>query len=139
MAVRPGSPDYLKCQALRDRITELRRGHLLADAANVYLELKKLDPAQVLSGEIQLDVANQLMAAGRYPEAATAYEDYLKWYGTAGNTDQVQLVLALIYTRYFINRSRAIDLFQKALPRLHDANQREMAQRELTALQAAGA
>ena len=136
MAVRPDSPKYSRCQELRDRITELRRGHLLMDAANVYLELKELDPAQVMAAPIQLDIANQLMSAGRYPQAATAYEDYLKWYGTGTNSDQVQLVLALIYTRYSINRSRAIDLLQKALPKLHDTNQREMAKRELAALNA---
>ncbi len=139
MPLRPDDPDYLRCQELRNRITELRRDHLLPEAANVYLELKKLDPAQVLSAQIQLDIANQLMAAGHYPQAADAYEDYLKYYGTGANCDQVQLVLALIYARYFINRNRAIDLFQKALPKLHDGTQRELAQKELAALKAIGA
>ena len=138
MPLRPDSPHYHRSQELRERISELRRDHLLPEAANAYLELKQIDPAQVLPAQCQLDIANQLMAAGQYPQAATAYEDYLKYYGTGSNCDQVQLVLALIYTRYFVNRKRAIDLFQKALPKLHDGTQREMAERELAALKAVG-
>ncbi len=138
MPVRSDSPDFMRCQELRNRIIELRRDHLLADAANVYLELKKIDAAQVLAREIQLDIANQLMSVGRHAAAAAAYEDYLKYYGSGGNSDQVQLVLALIYTRYFINRHRAMELLQKVLPKLHDPAQRQMAQRELTALQSSG-
>lgn len=129
-----------RISSLRGEIARLLRLHESADAAARYLELRALDPAATLSPQEQLDVANQLMSAQRYAEAAAAHEDYLRLYptGAAGQQDQVRLILGLNYGRYLGNSGRAKELFKELLPRLHNAREREMAEAELQRLEAAG-
>ncbi len=96
--------------------------------------VRHIDPTQFLPEQEQLDIANQLMADGRYPEAAAAYEDYLRVYPGASQRDPSTLILGLIYARYFPKPDRARALFSQILPRLHNAEQKAMAEAELQAL-----
>ncbi|NNM88239.1 MAG: tetratricopeptide repeat protein, partial [Phycisphaerae bacterium] len=123
---------------LRETVMNLRRDHQLTQAANSFLELRRMDPSQVLPEDVQLDLGNQLMSEGRYPAAATTYEDYLRVYPRGGQVDQVQLILGLIYARYEAKPQRAIELFQKALSQLHNPSQRALAESELANLRSAG-
>jgi membrane associated rhomboid family serine protease len=123
-----------RIESLRNEISRLIRLHELPDAVQRYLELRAIDPAQVMSAEEQLDLSNQLMAEARYSDAAGAYEDYLRVYPTTAQHDQIMLILGLIYSRYLPKPERARQLFRDALPRLHDAQQREMAEAELQRL-----
>ena len=125
-----------KIDSLRAEIARLLRVHDTAGATQRYLELRGVDPTQVLPAQDQVDVASQLMATRQYAPAAAAYEDYLRVYPTAGvgQQDQITLMLGLIYAHYQPNPARARELFQKVLPNLHNPREKEMAQAELTAL-----
>jgi membrane associated rhomboid family serine protease len=126
--------------SLRAEISRLLRLHEISDAAQRFLELRAIDPTQVLPPQEQVDVANQLMAEGRHKEAAAAYEDYLRVYptGGAGQQEQLTLMLGLIYARYDANLPRAKELLSGLLPRLHDAKQREFVEGELKWLASQG-
>jgi len=142
-ASRPGDPPRGDAPApevseQQKTIMELRAriGKHLADhehdpAAELYTDLVHLDANQVLGQQNQLDVANQLMARGQYDEAATAYELFLNTYANYAQREQVQLILGLIYTRYLERKQRAKELLSAALPRLGDAEQKQLARAEL--------
>ncbi len=134
----PASASDPHVASLRETVLNLRRDHQLTQAASTFLELRRLDPAQVLPEDVQLDIGNQLMSEGRYPAAATTYEDYLRVYPRGSQVDQVQLILGLIYARYEAKPQRAIELFQKSLSQLHNPSQRALAESELANLRAAG-
>jgi membrane associated rhomboid family serine protease len=131
----PASPPAdPRIESLRAEISRLIRLHELDDAVARYLELRTVDPAQVLPSQEQLDIANKLMAGGRYAEASAAYEDFLKRYPAAAQYEQIMLILGLIYARYYPRAERARELFTAAIPRLHDPSQRELAEAELRKL-----
>ncbi len=134
-AAQPVPPDP-RISEFKENILALRREHRLAEAARQYLELRQLAPMYCLPAEAQLDVSNQLMAEGLYAQAADGYEDYLKKYPTAGGSNQVELMLGLIYARYLFRPERALELFKSAVDKLHDPDQKAMAEREMAVLQA---
>jgi len=129
-------PKNPRIEGLRMEIGELVHRHALSSAAEKYLELRKLDPQAILSMDDQLDIANELMTEQRYPEAAGAYEDFLRLYPSSSQHEQIMLVLALIYVEHLPRRERAIELFQSAIARLHDEKQRAFARTELERLEA---
>jgi outer membrane protein assembly factor BamD (BamD/ComL family) len=89
---------------LRARVSEAVAGHDLPTAARGYLELKALDPAQVLSRQAQLDVANQFAQEQRFGEAAEAYETFLRHYPKYEQTEQVELMLGIVLNRFLTSR-----------------------------------
>ncbi len=127
-----------RIEELKENILALRRDHRLPEAARQYLELRQLAPMYCLPAEIQLDISNQLMSEGMYAQAADGYEDYLKKYPHASGSEQVALMLGLIYARYLIRPSRAIELLKTAADKLHNSDQKAMALREIEVLQNRG-
>lgn len=127
----PVDPRMEQIQNLRAQIAEAltRREH--APAAALYRRLMELDPKQVLSRGNQLDVANQLASEGAYPEAASAYELFLRQYPNYDQVEQVQLMLGLIYARYLQRYDRAKEQLSQAIRRLHGPRELELAQAEL--------
>jgi outer membrane protein assembly factor BamD (BamD/ComL family) len=119
---------------LRAAITELLHTHQTSVAAAKYHELRQIDARQVLAAAEQLDVANQLMADGQYEVAAASYEDFLRIYPEEYQSDQVRLILGLVYARYVPQPQRAVELLRQVLPGLHDQGQRAMAEAELQRL-----
>ncbi len=91
---------------LRAEISEAIAHHNLPHAAYLFLELKKLDPNQVLSRQAQLDVANQLASQQFYAQAAEAYEQFLSHYPNFDQIEQVELMLGVIYARYLQHYER---------------------------------
>ena len=130
---RPEPPDAATQRAmdLRAEISEAVAHHKLDRAAALFLELKRLDPQQVLSRGVQLDVGNQLAHEGRYADAADAYEQLLRFYPNAEQVEQVELMLGLIYARYLGRYTRAKEVLQKALTRLHGEREVGLARAEL--------
>ena len=120
---------------LRAEITTLINQRNLAAAAERYLELLKLDAEQVLPRQYQLDVANQLMSMGKWPESARAYEVFLDHYSTYGHIEQVRLMLGVLYSRYLNKPEKAVELLEAAREKLTDAGQKKMCSDELTRLQ----
>lgn len=127
----PPDPNMGRIQDLRAQISEALARHEVEDAARIYLELHAIDSRQVLSRHNQLDVANQLFAAGVYPAAAEAYERFLQYYPKHDQIEQVYLVLGLLYSRYLNHPDRARQYLSAALERLNDPRQIELAKHEL--------
>jgi hypothetical protein len=96
-------------------------------AAELYAELLDLDGDQVLGQQAQIDLANHLAAAGRHDLAARMYELYLNSYRSTGDREQIELMLALLYVRYLQRWQRARELLTAAMPRLHNAQEKELA------------
>jgi outer membrane protein assembly factor BamD (BamD/ComL family) len=126
-----------KIQEMRAEIVEAVAHHNLPHAAMRFLDLKKLDPNQVLSRQAQLDVANQLASQQFYIEAADAYEGFLRCYPKYEALGHVQLILGLIYSRYLQRFEVARQTLHTALQSLHNEKEIEMARAELRHIEVA--
>ncbi|MCC7147395.1 MAG: rhomboid family intramembrane serine protease [Phycisphaeraceae bacterium] len=121
---------------LRSQIAQAAAAGNLAWAADLYGRLLELAPQAVLNQQQQLDVANQLMSAAHYPQAARAYELFLGCYSAYPQREQIELILGLIYARYLHNAPRARDLLTASLRRLSDSHQHRLAEETLAQLPA---
>jgi membrane associated rhomboid family serine protease len=124
-------PRTMRMLEMRAEISEAIAHHNLPHAAYLFLELKKLDPTQVLSRQAQLDVANQLASQQLFAEAAEAYERFLSHYPNFEQIEQVELMLGVIYARYLQQYERARQLLLRALARLHTEREIQWARSEL--------
>jgi membrane associated rhomboid family serine protease len=116
--------------AIKHQIYNLISQGNLASAAQLYLDSRdKLTGA--LPKQTMLDIANQLMSAGQWPQAAEAYEKFLSLYGSYEHTEQVQLMLGIIYSRYIVNKEKALDYLKKAAARLSDDGQKRLCENEI--------
>jgi hypothetical protein len=106
----------------------------VAAAADLYLELMRVDPEQVLPRQSVLDIANQLAGSRRPAEAARAYEQFLTHYGQYEYAEQVELMLGILYSRYLHDPQQAVAHLQKAAERLSDPGQLKMCRDELARL-----
>ena len=131
--VRPQEldPRTVRMLEIRAEISEAIAHHNLPHAAYLFLELKKLDPTQVLSRQAQLDVANQLASQQFFEQAAEAYEQFLTHYPNFEQIEQVELMLGVIYARYLHRYERARQLLLRALARLHTEREIQWARSEL--------
>lgn len=124
-----------KITALRREIlTRIGQGNLAA-AAELYEKLTKEDSGQTLPRQATLDIANQLMSAGNWGQAAEAYEKFLTYHSGTEHSEQVQLMLGIIYARYLPDRQKALDYLKKAFGRLTDASQKKMCADEIQRLE----
>ncbi|MEE9405223.1 MAG: rhomboid family intramembrane serine protease [Algisphaera sp.] len=117
----------------RARIADAIQASRPADAAVIYEQLMVSHPGQVLSQDVQLEVANQLMQAQRFVPASQAYELFLTHHRDYGQRSSVELVLGLIYARYAPNPQRAVELLTSAMKHLN-ASDRALAQSTLKEL-----
>ena len=128
-------PAVNRVQDLREAINAALADDDLRLAARRYVELLRLDAAQVLAGQPQLDVANQLTAERRFPEAAAAYELFLSHHPTHPEHARTQLMLGLVYARYLARPAEARRHLQASSGRLADESDLEIARRELSGLE----
>ncbi len=124
-----------RVEKIRHEISRWISQRNLSAAADLYLELIRLDPGQVLPRQHLLDVANQLASTQRTTEAAQAYEQFLTHYGNYEYVEQVELMLGILYSRYLNKPEQAKEHLQKAAERLSDPNQLQMCRQELARLQ----
>jgi membrane associated rhomboid family serine protease len=124
-----------KAQQLRSEISARIHERNLPAATEVYLQLMSHDDQQILPRQQLLDIANQLAGENRHAEAAQAYEQFLTHYGSYEYSEQVELMLGLIYSRYLGRREPAIKYLQTAVNKLTDPGQLKMCRDELTGLQ----
>jgi len=123
-----------KIEQLRNDIASRMLQRNLSDAAEKYLELIKLDSAQILPRQYLLDIANQLTGENKHAEAAKAYEQFLAHYGNYEYIEQVQLMLGLLYSRYLDKPRLAKKLLTAAVEKLSDPGQLKMCHAELEKL-----
>lgn len=135
-AQRPPPPDprAMQISSLRAAISDAVAAHETARAAALYVELKTLDPQQVLPRQAQLDVANKLAEQQQYAQAAEAYEAFLAAYPKAEQAEQLVLLLGLMYGRYLGQPQRAREYLNRAINRLHGDSALAMAREELARL-----
>jgi len=119
---------------LRAEITSLIGRRNIGEAAAKYLQLLTLDPEQVLPRQYQLDVANQLMAEGKWAASAHAYEVFLAQYPTYEYVEQVRLMLGILYARYLKEPQKARHQLTTAREGLTDPGQVRMCAEELAKL-----
>jgi hypothetical protein len=124
----PPTVQQIQVMHRRARIMECLATHQYDEATAEYPHLIELDPAQVLGRQQQFDLANQLMARGKHQVAARAYELFLTAYRNDAEKNQVELMLALIYTRYVPRPGRAREILQTIMPRISDQEQLALAQ-----------
>ncbi|MGB8227403.1 MAG: rhomboid family intramembrane serine protease [Sedimentisphaerales bacterium] len=123
-----------KATTLRQEIlTRISEGNL-ASAAELYLELTQDDAGQPLPRQPILDIANQLMSIGNWASAAEAYERFLVYYSTTEHSDQVQLMLGIIYARYLPDKTKALEHLKKAYDKLNDPAQKKLCADEINRL-----
>ncbi|OHB59908.1 MAG: hypothetical protein A2Y12_19020 [Planctomycetes bacterium GWF2_42_9] len=129
-------------QKAEDKISSLRREILIrltqgnvASAAELYQELVKEDDTQLLPRQAMLDIANQFMSTGDWSSAAKGYEKFLAYYGSYEFTEQVMLMLGVIYSRYLSDPKKALEYLKKAVHRLSDPAQKKMCQEEIQRLE----
>ena len=121
---------------LRGEISRRIEERNLPAAADLYLTLVEIDPDQTLPRQQMLDVGNQLASDRRPAEAARAYEQYLSQYGRSEYSEQVELMLGILYARYLHDSARAVDHLDKARERLSDPGQVKLCNEELARLRA---
>ncbi|MHC5119994.1 MAG: tetratricopeptide repeat protein [Planctomycetota bacterium] len=119
----------------RSRISAAMNSRNPNQAAALYLELMEIDPSQILPRQLQLDIANQLMAEGKWQPSADAYQKFLAQYSSYEHAEQVHLMLGLLYGRYLNRPQEAMEHLNKAKDKLSDADQKTMCQQEIDRLQ----
>lgn len=134
----PPLPDPRQTQIMdmRAQVAEAMAHHNLPGAADLYLQLRRIDPEQVLSRNSQLDIANQLAEMARYADAAEAYELFLRTYPTAEQAPHVELLTGLLHGRYLDNPALGLERIDNALPRLSSPRDIELARSEQARLRA---
>lgn len=112
---------------LRTEIAEQLYKNDYAGAAGKYESLVAKHADQCLPRKQMMDVANQLMSMQRYPQAAAAYEKFLKHYSTVPDAQQVRLLLGIVYARYLQQYEPAKRHLEETLGRMVNDQQRQQA------------
>ncbi len=124
----------VKVDEIRHEIAHRIAQRTLPAAADLYIDLMRVDSGQVLPRQYLLDIANQLASDNRATEAAQAYEQFLTHYGNSEHAEQVELMLGILYSRYLHDSEQAVKHLQKAAERLSDPGQLKMCREELVRL-----
>jgi membrane associated rhomboid family serine protease len=97
-------------------------------AVREWTHLRALDPDARLPESAQLDLANRLYARGDPAGALTAYEAYLRGPVSSGEADPVRLLVASLRLRFRGDRASALELLKGLPERLHQPDQRRLAE-----------
>ena len=119
---------------LRAKISNLIYQKNLTEAANAYLDLTQIDINHILPRQQQLDIANQLMSTGNWKQASKAYELFLTHYQNCQYSEQVELMLGVIYARYIHKPAKAVKYLKAASQKITDPGQISMCREELDKL-----
>ncbi len=132
--VKPAPTEDSRVAALRSAISSQLASHDFPAAAESYREMMRLNPEATLPPSQHLDIANQLFTEGDHELAARAYEAILKRSPSSHVTDDVRLMLGLIYSRHIRKPDRARDLIAAVRRNLGDTPQRALADQLLAEL-----
>lgn len=129
------SPEQEKIAQLRSDISRAVSNRSVGQAAQYYRQLMAIDDSQVLPRQLQLDIANQLMAESQWAQSAHAYEGFLAQYPDYEFAEQVHLMLGLVYGRYLKRPKDALVQLHRAEPRLSDPGQKNLCRQEIERLE----
>ena len=124
-----------KIKQLRNDISSRMLERNLSAAAELYLELMRLDSEQILPRQNLLDIANQLASDSKSAQSARAYEQFLTHYRNYEYVEQVELMLGILYSRYLHQPELAAKHLKAAAEKLSDPGQLKMCTDELAQLQ----
>jgi len=128
------SSEQVRELELRREISDACKRHDLQAATVRYLELVSMNPDSVLPRQEHLDVSNQLMHDGRHSQAAAAYELFRSHHETYERMGEIYLLLGLLYGRYLSQPDQSAEMLRRAIDRLDDSQQVELARNELRKL-----
>jgi hypothetical protein len=132
---KAGSPEQDRIVQLRSRISQAMSNRSAGQAAQFYRQLMAIDESQVLPRQLQLDLANQLMAESQWAQSAHAYEGFLAHYADYEFAEQVHLMLGLVYGRYLNRPQEALEQLRQAEARLSDPGQKNLCRQEIERLE----
>src|SRR5687768_14203635 len=132
---QPPDPTAVRIATLRTSVADAIGQRNLPLAADLFRQLKELDPKQFLPRQAQLDVANQLASQQLYADAADAYEQFLHYCPQFEQNEEIDLMLGLIYARYLDRYARTKECLTLALTRLHGEGQTQLAKAELARIE----
>ena len=104
---------------LRTRISECANRGEIGPASSLYEQLIAKDANQCMPERVQLMLAREFYGTGRMPQAASAFELYLKRYPGRPDESEVKLLLGIIL-------ARDLRLFETAEPYLESAVQKSL-------------
>lgn len=129
---RRDHPYAAQVQDLREKINAAISMREMAVAANLYVEMMQYDNTQILARQAQLDVATQLHHENRHAQAAEAYEKLLRAYPNLERAGQIELIVGILYSRYLHKYERAKQHLTRAIERLHESREMDLAKEELS-------
>jgi membrane associated rhomboid family serine protease len=111
---------------LRSRIADLLDSGDISGAAELYGQLIAIDPGQCLSARHQLLVARECYAQQKFPQAAAAFERYLSCYPDGFETEEIRLLLGIIYARDLHQFAEAEKHLERTLERIAEGDRRTL-------------
>lgn len=111
----------------RAEVSEMISADDIAAAASLYAKLCDDFDRPTMSRDAQLALANYNMQHGEHTRAATAYEIFLEKHPRDSEAPHVQLLLALLYTRYLHRPNDATRLLTDLDDRLRTDDERTLA------------
>lgn len=130
----PTNPTEQRIMQMRAAISSALEQEDPGRALDTFERLIADHPDQVLARDVQLDLANHAMGQQRYGVAASAYENFLASFPHDGRTEEVHLLLGVIYGRYLDEPERARPHLKAALKAMLDPDRKRMAQELLASL-----
>jgi outer membrane protein assembly factor BamD (BamD/ComL family) len=119
-------------QDLREKINTAIGMRNMVVAADLYVQMMQYDSSQAMSRQAQLDIATQLHHDNRHAQAAEAYEKLLKTYPNLEKSEHIELIVGILYSRYLHKFDRAKSHLAKAIERLHEGKEMDLAKEELS-------
>jgi len=109
---------------LRSRIGELVEQGKPGEALTAYQELQAMDSRPCLAERHQLAIARYLYAAGLHAQSAAAFERFIEVYPRSQDTNEIRMLLGIIYARDLKQPDDADKHLTQALSDLKDEPRR---------------
>jgi membrane associated rhomboid family serine protease len=122
-AAEPLSPQAKREMELRAQVQRLAESQDLHAAGKIYAGILDEFPQSMFNQDRQLELANQLFADHDPQHAAMAYELLLDRFPSVRNVIEVQLILAVLYTRHLHQPDKARRWIDAAKPKIRDSGQ----------------
>lgn len=106
-------------------------------ARDLYATLLGKDETQCLAERQQLEIARSFFSDGYFPQAAAAYDNFLRCYPKSPDRADIQLLVGIIYARDLRQYETAEKRLTDALSALQDNRRKEQCEQWLASVQAA--
>lgn len=118
---------YDRVSDLRSKISDAIASGDVNGASRAYEELVGVDPGQCLPARQQIVIGREFVSSQRYSQAANAFDRYLVNYPGTPDTEEIRLLVGIIYTRDLQQHETAEKHLKLAYSRLQDEGRRKLA------------